>query len=134
MSDDEQAALAVMGYNKKSWDNREPWTFYMHWQDLTDEQQTAAKVLGYRAKKWDKSGAKLAYTSKKWFEFTDDEKTALMVLGYTATSWDDTSPLPPSAFKPWEALTECGKCLSVARFPSAVIVLRRRMSYHRYTN
>ena len=121
LTGDEKAAVVVLGYTGKTWDNREPFVNHKFWGDLTREQLRAVKALGYTAATWnnkDKTAVQPAYVDKAWPQMTNDERAALGVLGYTATTWDDgTSPLPSSAFKTWEGLNVCGEDPYVTPFP-----------------
>ena len=70
----EQSAAGVLGYTKKSWDNKSgketlPATSEKKWSQLTDAEKDAAKVLGFNKISWDnKSGMEKqpASTDKKW--------------------------------------------------------------------
>ena len=117
MTDEEKAALLVLGYSAHGWDTREPDSSYKLWSDLTDEEEAAAEVLGYDATTWDHS-AGLAkgpnHVGKVWSELTDYEQAAMGIFGFTETLWGDgISGRPRSYFKRWDMLTICGKDISV---------------------
>ena len=123
MTDQEQAALRILGYSEHGWDTREPHSNYKYWGDLTDEEQAAAETLGYKPAKWnDRKGTAKPpeYVGKTWSEMTNDEKVALEVLGFTKPLWDEgATPRPYSYFKGWNELTVCGE----SPLSSAAIVL-----------
>ena len=128
MTDEEKAALVVLGYSASSWDNREPFSNYKFWKDLTHEEKEAAQVLGYKAVRWnDRAGQAKApgHVGKLWMELTNDEQGALEVLGFSETLWDDgTSPLPLSAFKTWNKLAVCGKDPAVTRYDDSPNIIQ----------
>ena len=114
MTDEEKAALVVLGYSVNSWDNREPHSSYKLWGDLTDDEKIAAEMLGYRAAKWNKRAGD--HVRKDWPEMTNDEQVALEILGFTQTLWDEgTFMRPISYFKSWDQLTVCGESPSCTR-------------------
>ena len=116
MTDEEKAALVVLGYSEHSWDTREPYSSYKLWGQLTEKERAAAEVLGYKAVNWNDLAGQAnlpAHVNKVWSELTDEEKAALEVLGFTEVLWDEgTSPRPASFFRAWTALTVCGGCYS----------------------
>ena len=119
MTEEQQAALLVLGYSERTWDRREPHSTNMYWRDLSSVQQTGAELLGYRASKWnDRKGNANPpdHVGKAWEELTDDEQVALEILGFTQTLWDEgTFPRPHSYFKSWDQLTTCGEIPSFTR-------------------
>ena len=52
MTDEEKAALLILGYSAHGWDTRSPSSDNLYWRDLTDGQRTAAEMLGYKPAKW----------------------------------------------------------------------------------
>ena len=74
----EQAGAAVLGYTKVSWDNlsgkeKQPWSSFKSWFELSLNEKAAAGLLGYTETTWDNewgSGPQPASVDKSWAELT----------------------------------------------------------------
>ena len=115
MTEEEQAALQILGYSQHGWDTRDPHSNNQYWGDLTEDERAAAELLGYRSAKWnDRKGTAKPpdHVGKMWSQLTNNERAALRVLGYRKKLWDyGATPRPRSFFKGWNELTVCGESL-----------------------
>ena len=102
-------AAKVIGFEEKSWDNKE-WLDIedYHWAELSSEQRTACETLGWDHDSWDNK-----YEHKHWSDLPAHVKLAAEKLGWNKEKWDDDWDVP-SWEKEWTEFTpEEQRCLHV---------------------
>jgi len=111
-----QDAAAVLGYNKRIWENEEqPESDSKDWDELTNAERRAADILGYNKQSWDgksepdsspsdDTGAS-SRASEDWANLSKEAKKAAKILGYTQSIWDNDGS-PPTEDKDWDELSQ----------------------------
>lgn len=119
ISEEEQAAWNVLGWNEMNWDNDDPTTIPASettaWEGLTEEEQTAATTLGYDEESWAEIQARIPegdvdefWIAEQWDDLKYSEKRLWGILGWNAENWvgDDPTIIPASETTAWGELTE----------------------------
>lgn len=119
ISEEEQAAWTVLGWNETNWDSDDPTTIPASettaWEGLTEEEQAAATTLGYDEASWAEIQARVPegdvdefWVAEQWDDLKYSEKRLWGILGWNAENWesDDPTTIPASETTAWSELTE----------------------------
>ena len=106
---DARKAAGVIGFDQKSWDDKE-WLEIddKHWHDMTTEETKACETLG-----WDKESWEHKYEHSSWSDLPKHVQQAAEKLGWNKEKWDDDWDVPAWE-KEWTDFTpEEQRCLHV---------------------